>query len=55
MFEQSVYFDGSNDGNREDLLLVGTLVSNDGKVIDSDEDIKMGSTGCKVLVTIVVY
>ena len=45
--------DGSNDGKLESLLLGDSLGFTDGKVIGSDEGIKMGSTECKWLSTII--
>ena len=45
-------FDGSNDGKFEKLLLVESLVSTDGKVLGSDEGIKLGYTDVKVIGTI---
>ena len=48
-------FDCFNDAKYEGLLLGGSLVSIHGKSFGFDEGIKLGSTGGKVLVTIVVY
>ena len=45
-------FDGSNDVKLEGLFIGGSLVSTDGKFIGSDEGIKLGYTGGKVLGTI---
>ena len=47
-----VSFDGSNYGKLEELLIWGSLVYTDGKVFSSDEGIKLGSNGGKVLGTI---
>ena len=51
----SIYgsFDGSNDGKLEGLFLGGSGKYNDGKVLGSDEGIKMGSTGVKFFSTII--
>ena len=43
---------GSNDWNIKSSFLGGSLRSNDGKVIDSNESIKLGSTEGKVFGTI---
>ena len=47
-------FDGFNDGNIEELFLVGSLWSTHGRVIGSNEDIKMLLSDGKVLRTILV-
>ena len=47
-------FDGSNDGKLEGLFLVGSLVYTDGKVLGSDEGIKLGSTHVEVVGTLLV-
>ena len=47
-------FDTSNDGNHQGLLLGVSLVPTGGKVIVSDQGIKLRSTDCKLLVTILV-
>ena len=44
-------FDGSNDGNIGRLLIVDSFGTTDGKVLVSDEGIKLGSTDGKVLDT----
>ena len=46
------FFDGSNDGKLDRLLLIYSLVYTDGKVIGSDEGIKLGYNDGKVLGTI---
>ena len=43
-------FDGYNDGNIEGFFFGYSLVYTDGKVLGSDEDIKLRSTNGKVLV-----
>ena len=45
-------FDGSNDGNLEGLFLGGSLGYTDGKLIGSDEVVKLVSTGGKLFVTV---
>ena len=47
-----VSFDGSNDGKLEGLLLGDSLGSTDGKVLVSDEGIKLVFSGGKLLGTI---
>ena len=47
-----VFFDDINHKNLEVLLLLDTLWYTDGKVIGSDEGIKMGSIGGNVISTI---
>ena len=42
-------FDGSNDGKLVGLLIIRSLVSTYGKVIGSNEGIKLVSTGVKVI------
>ena len=46
------FFDGSNDGNIECFLLLGSLVYTDAKFLGSDEGTKLGFTGGKVSGTI---
>ena len=46
------YFDGSNDGKSEDCFLEDFPECNHGKVLGSDEGIKMGSTNGKFIGTI---
>ena len=45
-------FDGSNDGKLEGILIGGSLVSTDIKVLGSDEGIKLGLSYHIVFVTI---
>ena len=52
LLDGSLY--GSNYINLEGLFLGDSLVSTDGKVLVYDEGIKLGSTGGKVLGTIIV-
>ena len=47
-------FDGSNDIKQEDLFLGDSLWYIDGKVLGSDEGIKLWSTDGKVLIIILV-
>ena len=47
------FFDVSNDGKLENLLLVESLGSSGGKVLSSDEDIKLGLYGGKIIGTII--
>ena len=44
-----VSFDGSNDGKLEGLFIGDSLVTNDDRVLVSDEVIILGSTDGKVL------
>ena len=44
--------DCSNDIKLEGFLLIGSLISSDGKVLGSDDDIKLGLSDGKVLDTI---
>ena len=46
-------FDGSTDDKLEGLLIGGSFVYTDGKVIVSDEGIKLGISDGKVIVTII--
>ena len=48
-----VSFDDCNDDKLEGLLIEGSLVSADGKIIGYDEGITLGSTYSKVLVTMI--
>ena len=45
-------FDCFNDGKFKIIIILGTFVSTDSKVLGSDEGIKLGSTGGKLLGTI---
>ena len=47
-----VSFDGYNDGKLDRLLLLESLGYTDGKVLGSDEDIKLETTDAKLLETI---
>ena len=49
-----ISFDGSNDDKLEGLLLGGSLGYIDVKVLITDKGIKMGSSGGKVISTILV-
>ena len=48
-----VSFDDCNDDKLERLLIEGSLVSADGKIIGYDEGITLGYTYSKVLVTMI--